>query len=191
MAQGIAELIGQADGGNGEASERLFATLYGELHRLAERQLARNGSDLSLGTTTLVHEAYLDIAGREGTSFPDRARFMGYAARAMRTVVIDHVRRAQADKRGGGATRITFTGELSAPGSVAADADSLDRLALALDELAEVEPALAQLVDLHFFCGFSLVEIAAMRDVSQRTIQRDWRKARLFLSVAMRDDHAL
>jgi RNA polymerase sigma factor (TIGR02999 family) len=188
VAHDIADLIGQADAGNGEASQRLFASLYDELHRLAERQLARSGSDLSLGTTTLVHEAYLDIAGREGTHFPDRARFMGYAARAMRTVVIDHVRRAHADKRGGGAMRITLTGELHTPAGLATDADSLDRLGLALDELAEVEPTLAQLVDLHFFCGFSLVEIAAMRDVSERTIQRDWRKARLFLAVAMRED---
>lgn len=188
VESGIQDLMNGADSGNAPASEQLFAALYGELHRLAERQLARGGSELSLGTTTLLHEAYLDIAGREGVHFPDRARFMGYAAHAMRGLIIDYARRSRAKKRGGGAFEITLIDDDAAgPATLGADAVELERLSGALDELAAVEPSLAQLVDLHLFCVFSLVEIAAMRGVSERTAQRDWRKARLFLHRSLQD----
>jgi RNA polymerase sigma factor (TIGR02999 family) len=187
VAHDIPELIGEADAGDAGASAQLFAALYGELHRLAEQQLARGGRELSLGTTTLLHEAYLDITGRAGVRFPDRARFMGYAARAMRGLVIDYARRSRAKKRGGGVFEITLTGAVEPAAPERDDSPlELEHVSAALDELAGVEPALAQLVDLHFFCGFSLVEIAAMRGVSERTVQRDWRKARLFLHGALR-----
>jgi RNA polymerase sigma factor (TIGR02999 family) len=186
----IVDLIKEADAGNATAARALFAALYDELHRLAERQLRRTGSDLSLGPTTLLHEAYLDMAGRQGVHFPDRARFMGYAARAMRGLIIDYARRSRTKKRGGGAFEITLTADESAARDCAFllgdEPVELDQLSDALDEMAEVEPPLAQLVDLHFFCGFSLVEIATLRGVSERTVQRDWRKARLFLSRALR-----
>ena len=156
--------------------------LYEELHRLADIQLRRIGPQLSLGTTTLLHEAYLDIAGREGARFPDQARFLGYAARAMRGLVIEYVRRSRALKRGGGQFEITLT---DADPRAAPDdrnqAAALERLSDALNELAGLDPRLAQLVDLHFFCGYTFGEIAVMRGVSERTIQRDWRKARLLL----------
>lgn len=188
MEPEILQLIGFADEGVAGSSEQLFAALYGELHRLAEQQLARGGGDLSLGTTTLLHETYLNVAGRDGTHFPDRARFMGYAARAMRALVVDHARRSRAQKRGGGVQEVTLTGDAASnTAATGADAPDMDRLADAVDELAAVEPALAQLVDLHFFCGFSFTEIAEMRGVSERTVQRDWRKARLFLFQAMRE----
>lgn len=182
MEATIADLIDRADAGSAGASEQLFAALYHELHRLAERQLRRGGGDLTLGTTTLLHEAYLDLAGREGVRFPDRARFMGYAARAMRGLVIDYARRARAKKRGGGAFEITLADDVpSGPSAAGAEALELERLAGALEELAALEPPLAELVDLHFFCGYTFAEIAAFRGVSERTVQRDWRKARLLL----------
>jgi RNA polymerase sigma factor (TIGR02999 family) len=165
------------------AAERLFEALYDELHRLAERQLRRGGPALSLGATTLLHEAYLALQ-RSEASFPDRARFMGYVARAMRGLIIDYARRGRAQKRGGGAFEITLTPEV-APAQAAAEALDLERLGDALDELAAFQPALAELVDLHFFAGLSFVEIAALRGVSDRTVQRDWRKARLFLHRTM------
>jgi RNA polymerase sigma factor (TIGR02999 family) len=181
----IQNLIGDAEAGNAGASEQLFAALYAELHRLAEVQLHKIGPDLSLGTTTLLHDAYLDLATREGLAFPDRGRFLSYAARAMRAIVIDYARRARAEKRGGGVFEITLT-ESRAPAS-GKDVGELERLSEALDELASLEPSLAQLVDLHFFCGYSFVEIAALRDVSERTVQRDWRKARLLLHRTLSD----
>lgn len=169
-----------------EGSSQLFGALYVELHRLAERQLRRGGGALTLSTTTLLHEAYLDIAARDGVAFPDRARFMSYAARAMRGVVIDYARRSAAQKRGGGAFEITLgdTGGAATP-AVGEQAAELQRLSDALDELAGLEPALAELVDLHFFCGYSFVEIAALRGVCDRTVQRDFRKARLLLQRAL------
>jgi len=172
-----------------QPAAELFAALYDELHRVAERQLHRNGGSVPLSTTTLVHEAYLDICGRTGTQFPDRARFIGYASRAMRGIVIDYMRYSRAAKRGGGAFEITLTGNLDAPVQANAAGD-LERLSEALDSLAAVDPALAQLVDLHFFCGYELREIAEMRGVSERTVQRDWRKARLLLRHHMLDETA-
>jgi RNA polymerase sigma factor (TIGR02999 family) len=185
----LQKLMGEAEKGSAAASEQLFASLYAELHRLADVQLRRLGPQLSLGTTTLLHEAYLDIAGREGLQFPDRARFLSYAARAMRGLVIDYVRRAQARKRGGGAFEITFVED--APGATPATGDdpvALQRLSDALGELAALEPALAHLVDLHFFCGYTFAEIAELRGVSERTVQRDWRKARLLLPHTLVDE---
>lgn len=184
----IEELIRRAEAGRAGASGELFAALYGELHRLADRELRRLGPQLSLGTTTLLHEAYLRLAGREGVAFPDRARFLGYAARAMRGLVIDYVRRARARKRGGGVFEITLTENDARPAGAGSDPAELARLSDALDELAALEPDFARLVDLHFFCGYTFAEIAALRGVSERTVQRDWRKARLLLHHAIADD---
>jgi RNA polymerase sigma factor (TIGR02999 family) len=162
----------------------LFAALYDELHRLAESHLRRGGDGLGLSTTTLLHEAYLDLSSRSGLGFPDRSRFLGYAARAMRGIVIDYTRHARAQKRGGGAFEITLTSDV-ASATALSDAEELGRLSDALDELAALEPALAELVDLHFFCGYSFGEIAALRGISERTAQRDFRKARLLLQHSL------
>ena len=94
-------LIGAADRGDRSAADALFSTLYSELHRLAKRELARQSFPVNLSATTLLHQAYLGMAEREGPTFPDRARFMGYAARVMRGLIIDHARNRQAQKRGG------------------------------------------------------------------------------------------
>jgi len=162
-------------------ADALFGTLYAELHRLARRELNRRGP-AGLGVTTLLHEAYLSISGREGTVFADHARFMAYAARVMRGLIIDDVRRRRSEKRGG-LFEITSLG-LDHADSVA-DPSSLILISDALDELAEVEPNLAEIVELKFFCGFSFAEIAAMRGVSERTIQRNWEKGRLYLHHAI------
>ena len=182
----IGQLIRTAHAGEREAADRLFATLYDELHRVAERELRRGGSEVTLGTTTLLHEAYLRISQREGVEFASRGQFLAYAARAMRRLMIDYVRRRQAKKRGG-EFQITTTQADLAPSGEAGSVESLERLGEALDTLAEADPELAQLVDLHFFGGFSLAELAKLRDVSGRTIQRDWRKARLVLHQALQE----
>ena len=188
-ASRIQSLIDAAETGSAGASQELFAALYAELHRLADRELRRIGPQLSLGTTTLLHEAYLDLAGRAGLRFPDRARFMSYAARAMRGVVIDYVRSSRAQKRGGGAYEITLTNDgAHAPRAADGDPEELQRLSDALDDLVALDPALAELVDLHFFCGYTFGEIAELRGVSERTVQRDWRKARMLLHHTLVDD---
>src|SRR5207247_102426 len=141
----------------------LFEALYAELHRLARRELGRQGVAVSLGATTLLHEAYLDMAERDGPSFPDRARFMGYAARVMRGLIIDHARNRRAQKRGG-RFEITSIGAEEAGSPV--DDRELARISEALEALARTEPVLAEVVDLKFFCGFSFAEIAQMRSIS-------------------------
>ena len=164
------------------AADALFTTLYAELHRLARREIHRRGPLGGLGVTTLLHEAYLSIAGTEGTVFVDHARFMAYAARVMRGLIIDDVRRRRSEKRGGLFRITSLDGERGhdVPGPT-----ELIRIGDALDELAELEPALAEVIDLKFFCGFSFGEIAAMRGVSERTVQRNWEKGRLYLHHAI------
>ena len=166
-------------------ADALFDELYAELHRLARRELNRQGSLAGLGVTTLLHEAYLSISGKPGIAFADRARFMGYAARVMRGLIIDDVRGKLAQKRGGGqyhtALATDVMGKVESP-------QSLERISDVLDELATHDAALAELVDLKFFCGFTALEIAALRGVSERTVKRDWEKARLYLHRAIASD---
>jgi RNA polymerase sigma factor (TIGR02999 family) len=178
MESTISSLIAAAEQGDSTAADALFAELYSELHRVSRRELARHGSHLTLGVTTLLHEAYLDMAVRNGQSFPDRARFMAYAARVMRGLIIDHMRSRHAQKRGG-QFEITFLGDDAADNT--AEVRELTHLSQALDELTVSEPVLAEIVDLKFFCGFTFVEIAAMRGVTDRTVQRQWQKARIYL----------
>jgi RNA polymerase sigma factor (TIGR02999 family) len=185
----IEALIRRADQAEPEAADALFEMLYTELHRLAENNLRRAGSSLTLGPTTLLHEAYLNIVGRNDVRFPDQSRFLGYASRAMRGLVIDFARRRRAKKRGR-QLEITLAGDELPAAEAMQTAAELERLGDALDELAALEPMLAELVDMHFFCGFTFAEIASLRGVSDRTVQRDWRKARPLLHRTLLDDEA-
>ena len=158
------------------------------MHRVAKRELVRNGALGSLGATTVLHEAFLNMSGRVKISFEDRAHFMAYAARAMRGLIIDYVRSRKTLKRG---SEFEFTSLNTDIADAAVDDHQLTRVGEALDGLATVEPDLAQLVDLKFFCGFSIAEIAALRGVCERTVQRDWEKARLYLHHALNSDFPL
>jgi RNA polymerase sigma factor (TIGR02999 family) len=163
-------------------ADALFGTLYAELHRLARREVHRQGPVGGLSATTLLHEAYLSMSGKEGPAFVDRARFMAYAARVMRGLIIDDVRRRRSQKRGGLFSITSLDWDHS---DSVMSPHSLIMISDALDELAEAEPGLAEIIDLKFFCGFSFAEIAAMRGVSERTIQRNWEKGRLYLHHAI------
>jgi RNA polymerase sigma factor (TIGR02999 family) len=171
---------GTPDPGN-PPQDALFASLYDELRQIAQREV-RRGAGLTLSATTLLHETYFKVQQREDLAFPDHARFLAYASRAMRSLVIDYARRRQAQKRGGAFEITRLPTEV--PEQVT-EAVELERLGAAIDTLGELDPGLAQLVDLKFFCGYSLVEIASMRGVSERTAQRDWEKARLLLQRAL------
>ncbi len=181
MKARLESLAAAAEGGDRAAAETLFAALYAELHRLAKHHLG--GSRLTLGTTTLLHEAYLNMSRQQNAAFPDRARFMAYASRVMRGIVIDYVRSRGAQKRGGEFVILPLVDDRA---EAEPEDRQLQRVSDCLDELASVDAALTEVVDLHFFCGFSFGEIAAMRGVSERTVQRHWEKARLFLRHAMR-----
>ncbi|HLB08206.1 MAG TPA: ECF-type sigma factor [Gemmatimonadaceae bacterium] len=184
MESDVRSLIEQADRADPVAADALFTMLYAELHRLAESSLRRAGASITLGATTLLHEAYLNMAGREGVAYPDQARFLGYASHAMRGLIIDYTRRRRAQKRGR-ELEITLEGEVAQLTDSMRDVEELEELGDALDELATLEPSLAELVDMHFFCGFTFAEISALRSVSERTVRRDWRKARLLLHRAL------
>ena len=165
-------------------NDALFARLYDELHRMARRELARSGSDMATSPTTLLHEAYLDMAARGSLAFPDRLRFLAYAGRAMRALVIDRVRARGALKRGGD---LHITSLDTHVADQVAEPAQLAHIGAALDELAKIDPDLAGVVDLKFFCGFSVPEIATLLQVSERTVQRRWEKARALLFRALGD----
>jgi len=165
-----------AQSAGGTEKEQLFASLYQELRQLAERQL-RHSSGAMLSPTTLLHETYLGLSERE-VVFPDRARFMGYAARAMRGLIIDFARERRALKRGGEFHITQLDSQII---DNLADENELSLLSEALDELASRDERLAELVDLKYFCGLSFADIGALRGASERTVQRDWEKARLIL----------
>lgn len=176
--QQLEPLIRLAEGGNPQAQRQLFTSLYEELHGIARRELRRTGGALTLGATTLLHEAYLNLGDRREVVFPDRARFLSYASRAMRGLIIDYARSRQALKRGAGFEITSLPEDIP---DQAVDSIELQRLSEAIERLATLEPRLAQVVDLKYFAGFSFGDIAAMWAVSERTVQRDWEKARLFL----------
>lgn len=165
------------ESGDRAATDALFSILYSDLHQLAKRERSLRWNPQKLGATTLLHEAYLDVARRD-CSFPDRARFMGYMARVIRGILIDHTRRSRSLKRGADfaitAQSIEIIGQPD-------EAKELSIISDVLDQLAKVEPALAEVVDLKFFCGFSFAEIAAIQKLSERTVQRRWEKARVYL----------
>lgn len=178
----LREVFERAEAGDAAARESLFALLYDELHRLAHSHVARARGAMTWNTTTLLHEAYLGISRREGLAFPDENRFLGYAARAMRGLVIDAVRARRARRRGGDVAIVPIAeATIAAVGTP----EEVERLGDALADLAKLEPKLAEVVDLSYFCGFTFAEIAALRGVSERTIERDWAKARLLLQQAL------
>jgi RNA polymerase sigma factor (TIGR02999 family) len=166
----------------------LFTSFYDELHRRARWEL-RQGTPLSLGATTLLHETFVNMSNRESMSFIDTRQFMAYAARAMRGLIINHFRNRNAQKRGGD---LKFTSLTTDVPEVSEDlhAIAIDGLSEALESLADIDPRLAECVDMKFFCGLSFIEIARFRNVSVRTVQRDWDKARLLLNRLLNDREA-
>jgi RNA polymerase sigma factor (TIGR02999 family) len=180
----ITTLLQAANAGDGRAAEEVVALLYGELHHLARSRLRRSGEFTLLDTTALVHESYLRIQQAGKPDFADRRHFLAYAAKAMRTIVIDIARARQADRRGGDAQHVTLDTAIS--DSVAVQDDEVLRVHEALDELASIDERLGKVVEMRYFGGLSEPEIAECLGVTERTVQRDWQKARVFLSMALR-----
>jgi RNA polymerase sigma factor (TIGR02999 family) len=177
----VPELLARCD--DPAATKELFATLYSELHRLAESHVRKHQGGLTLGATTLVHEVYLRVGERSNLAFPDRARFFAYASRAMRALAIDFARSRRAQKRG---RHLAITLDEENVAYDGAAERSLGSLSEALQAMGELDLKLTELVDLHFFGGLSFGEIAALRAVSERTVQRDWQKARMLLKHILR-----
>jgi RNA polymerase sigma factor (TIGR02999 family) len=174
-------LIRAAGSGDAGALQDLFAAVYADLKRLAHRQLVAL-PNATINTTGLVHETYLKLVRPQGLRLNERGHFFAMAAKAMRQIVVDHARRRLAQKRGGEAQAVTLDERMSAD---AHDADELVHLDGALDQLQRLEPRLAELVELRFFAGLSVEQIAELRDVATRTVIRDWRRARAWLFDSM------
>lgn len=182
----ITQWLDAARDGDRAALDRVLGTLYHELHALARRQLAGQYGQ-TLDATALVHEAYLKLIGRRDVQFDDRAHFFAYAASAMRSVVVDYARQRLAQKRGGDLHRVTELPE-DIEGGLRLDEDMLG-LDTALNKLAAVDVKLAQVVELRYFAGLSEQEIAELLKRSERSIRRDWQKARLFLLASLGDEN--
>lgn len=177
----ITELLAAARAGSADRLDAVFEALYPELKRLASVRAAGSARTATLTTTALVHETYLKLVGSRYLDIRDRRHFFACAGKAMRHILVDHARAAMADKRGGGIANVELPTELAAP---AGPSDWLD-LHRALDELDEVDPELRELVELRYFAGLSREEIAALLACSERTVQRDWQRARAFLHLRL------
>lgn len=180
----ITRLIEQARGGDRAAFDRVFEALYPELRAVAHRRLSRHVREDAVQTTALVNECYLKLSRIEGLPPVDRAHFLAYAATVMRSIIVDAARAARTDRRGGGAVAVpldtTLVDRLADPAEEILDVDE------ALQGLAKVDARLAQVVELRYFGGLSDEEIGTALNISDRTVRRDWEKARLLLAYALR-----
>jgi len=183
----VTRLLGAWGGGDRAAADRLFALLYKELRRIAHRALADQRHEATLQTTALVHELYLRLVGSFEPRDDDRRRFFGAAAKVMRRILVDRARERLAAKRGAGERPLPFdeAGLAAVPagrGDLAAQAAEALAVDQALAALERHDPRLAELVELRFFAGCSVEESAGLLGVSERTVKRDWQKARALLA---------
>ena len=170
------------DDAGSEATQELFSLLYNDLRRLAHARLQRNEPLTLLDTTSLVHETFLRVLKSGRVEVSERPRFLAYAAQVMRSVIVDFVRQRHAERRGGDDPRVPLD---FAAESVASAEDEVLRVSEALDELAKVDQRLVKIVEMRYFGGFTEEDIAIALGINQRTVRRDWQKARLLLSLAL------
>jgi len=183
LAASLTDLIRLARDGDETAWHRLFDAAYQDLRRLARMRLTRNARGVLLDTTSLVHESYLRFVNVGELNVTDREHFLRYAANVMRSVIVDFVRERKAERRGGDAPHVTLNTQSHADGS--AGEDEILRVHEALDELSRYEARLVQVVEMRYFAGMTENEIADALGVTDRTVRRDWEKARLLLADAL------
>lgn len=179
----LTDLIHRAQQGDAQAGEALFAATYRELRQLARARLRAGGRNTLLDTTSLVHECYLRFASAKRLSLQDRVHFMRWAGRVMRSLIVDFARRRKAGRRGGDATHVSLTAQV-ADGGTAGEQEIL-RVHEALDDLAKLDERMAHVVEMRYFGGMMESEIADALGVAERTVRRDWEKARLWLAEAL------
>jgi len=183
-AEGLTQLFRRAYTGDAQAVDEVFNITYGQLRTLARARLRSAGGNSLLNTGCLVNEFYLRFAGSDCSQISNREHFFRYASRAMRSVIVDSVRRRRAVRRGCGGTPVTLTTGV-APHSASGENEIL-MVHGAIDKLAMFAPRMAEVVELRYFAGLSEAEIAASLQVTERTVRRDWEKARLLLFEALK-----
>jgi RNA polymerase sigma factor (TIGR02999 family) len=177
-------LLGRIQAGDAEARDTLFAAAYAELHRMARARLRDGGRDVVLDTTCLVHDSYLRMVQNGELRAEDRRAFFAFASQVMRSVIVNSVRDRIAQKRGGDWRPLTLSSGLAA--NVPNDGDTVLKVHEALLDLEKADPRLAQVAQMRYFGGYSEQEIAETLNVTERTVQRDWKKAQLILAAALR-----
>jgi RNA polymerase sigma factor (TIGR02999 family) len=182
--ESITELIHRVSVGEDGARNQLFATAYDELRKLARSRLRDGGRNTFLDTTALVHESYLKFLANGQLRQDDRRAFFGYASRVMRSVIIDSVRERQAQRRGGDLVELTLNTAISSD-LPSGEAEVL-QVHEALDALEQADPRQAQVVEMRYFGGYTEVEIAEALGITERTVRRDWDKARMMLIAIMK-----
>ncbi len=180
----LTELLGRLHQGDAKARDALFEAAYAELHRLARSRLRDGGRNTLLDTTGLVHESYLRFVGAGELRAGDRRTFFAYASRVMRSVIVNSARDRIAQKRGGDSPPLTLSTRLGA--DLTEDETTILRVHEALEDLAQADLRLAEVAEMRYFGGYSDQEIAETLGISDRTVQRDWEKARLILAAALR-----
>jgi RNA polymerase sigma factor (TIGR02999 family) len=178
----ISGLLDDLRKGDQEAFARLVPVVYAEMRRLAARYMRRERSGQSLQTSDLVHEAYLRLAGREEKNWQNQAHFFAIAAHAMRCIIVDHARARRAKKRGGSGDRLQIDGGAQL---TASDPDNLILLDEALGRLDEIDQRQSKIVELRYFAGMSVKEVAAVLGVSERTVLREWKIAKAWLHAEL------
>jgi len=177
-AHEVTRLLHELSGGDESAMARLIPLIYDELHAIAAREMRRERPDHTLQPTALVHEVFLRLADKPDLSWESRAHFLNIAAQAMRRILVEHARRRKADKRGGGAERVTLDEEFQAPGQGAPDLVDLDE---ALQRLSAIDPRKGRVVELRFFAGLSVEETARLLAISEATVKREWQFAKAWI----------
>ena len=179
----ITALLASAGAGDQDAAATAFSLVYEELKRLAQAKLRRHQTITLLDTTSLVHESFLKLVGNRALAVRDRQHFFAYAARVTRSVIVDFARARLRDRRGGDAQLVTLDTGLG--DKLSASEHDVLRVNEALEVLAAAEPRLAQVVEMRYFGGLTEVETAELLGLTERTIRRDWNKAKLLLAATL------
>jgi RNA polymerase sigma factor (TIGR02999 family) len=179
----MTDLARRAQGGDSAAAEELFALMYDDFHRIARSRLRAGGRSVLLDTTSLVNEWYLRFAQSKSAELTSRSHLLRYAATVMRSIVVDFARKKNAARRGGGSPHLSLTIQMA--DGLTAGTDEIVRVHEALDELAKLDERMSKIVEMRYFAGMNESEIAVALEISERTVRREWSKAKLWLASAL------